>query len=208
MKCEEIKNNMTAFLEGELSGEDEKLFRAHIDSCSQCREEIELHRETWNILGEWKDIEPSPSFTADFWEAVEKDPEALAIGKETWWQRMVNIVSGMFTFRVPAWGVVSLLMVAVFIGHFAFPRVEEKVVVQKVPEVQVVYRQVPTELLASLPTTNIPNTTENLSTMSEVVDEAIDASDISDLPEPSSNIDMGSPLDRIDLDFLMEGTQS
>ncbi len=209
MNCEETKLNITSLLEGDLSSEDEENFKAHIETCPHCREEVEAHKKTWQILEKWEDIEPSPSFTADFWKAVEKDPEAASIGESTWCQHFSDMLTSIFTYRVPAWGVVALLMVALFAGHFTFPRVEERVVIKEVPKIQVVYQQVPGDLIASLPSSTMPDTEDTISPISEIIkNDTVTTTQVEDLPTPPDNIDTDSSLNRIDLDFLLDGKKS
>ena len=208
MNCEEVKKYIGAFLEGDLSTEEENNFKVHTEACPHCREEVEAHKKTWQMLEQWEDMEPSPSFTADFWKAVEKDPEASSIGAPSWWQVFSETVASAFTYRVPAWGVIALLMVAIFAGHFTFPRVEERVVIKEVPKIQVVYQQIPGDLIASLPSSTLPDAADSISTMSEIVNESDTAYQVEDLPTPPNNIDTDPSLNRIDLDFLLDGKKS
>lgn len=208
MNCEEVKINIGPFLEGDLSSKDEENFKAHTEACPHCREEVEVHKKTWQMLDQWEEMEPSPSFTADFWKAVEKDPEANSIGAPSWWQVFSNTIASAFTYRVPAWGVVALLMVALFVGHFTLPRVEERVVIKEVPKIRVVYEQIPSDLIASLPSSNMPDATDSISPMSEIVKDGATTAQVDDLPTPPDNIDTDSSLNRIDLDFLLEGKKS
>lgn len=207
MNCEELRINISAFLEGDLSGEEEKNFGEHVESCSQCSDELEAHRKTWQMLGEWEDVEPSPRFNANFWEAVEKDPEAYSIGKPSWWQQFSGAIASGFTYRVPAWSVAVLLMIAVLAGHFTFPRVEERVVIKEIPKVQVVYQQVPGDLVDALPSSTMTDT-DDISLMSDIIRDNAADSQFDDLPVLIDNIDTDSSLNRIDIDFLLDGKKS
>lgn len=208
MNCKDVQSNISLFLEEGLPANEEESFRAHLETCPQCREEVEAYKKTWQLLGEWEEVEPSPSFTADFWKAVEKDPEAASIGESKWWQHFLNTLASAFTYRVPAWGVIALLMVAIFVGHFTFPRVEERVVIKEVPKVEVVYQQVPNDLVASLPSSNLPDPADSILPMSDIVKDTTTTTQINDLPTPPENIDTDSSLKRIDLDFLLDGKKS
>lgn len=42
MECKEVQKNITAFLNGELSGRTAENFLKHIEECPECREELSI----------------------------------------------------------------------------------------------------------------------------------------------------------------------
>lgn len=42
MECKEVQKNITAFLNGELTGKGAEKFLHHIEECSECREELSI----------------------------------------------------------------------------------------------------------------------------------------------------------------------
>lgn len=49
-KCEWIKDNIDAFLDSEMSPEENQMLNDHIEECETCREELELAKEMMGIL--------------------------------------------------------------------------------------------------------------------------------------------------------------
>jgi hypothetical protein len=56
VRCEAVR-------EAVLSASDEAT-ASHLAQCGDCREELSSIARTWALLDEWKDVEPSPDFTA------------------------------------------------------------------------------------------------------------------------------------------------
>lgn len=57
MKCNEVKEVITIFLEGELEKETSEALKAHIDSCENCKS---LMEDSIKILRSLRSIEPLP----------------------------------------------------------------------------------------------------------------------------------------------------
>jgi anti-sigma factor RsiW len=55
MNCKE-KDNLTAYLDGELIAAEAGRLRAHIATCAECRAEIELLRRSYDALGYLDDV--------------------------------------------------------------------------------------------------------------------------------------------------------
>lgn len=70
MRCCWVRKHLSSFLDGELDGRKRREVKAHLKGCSPCSRERELLRSTWEVLGEWKDIEPSFHFKTNFWRRV------------------------------------------------------------------------------------------------------------------------------------------
>jgi len=87
MNCDKIQEMLPAYQDGELSAENEKAVKIHLEGCEVCREEEQLLSASWEMLGELKSIEPSPDFQSRFWARVRKE-ETKQNGWRTWlnWQ--------------------------------------------------------------------------------------------------------------------------
>ena len=70
MRCSEVRKNLSAFLDGEMDEKEQLEIKAHLKDCSSCSRERELLRQSWEMLSEWKDIEPSSHFKTNFWRRV------------------------------------------------------------------------------------------------------------------------------------------
>lgn len=54
MRCEDIKEELVAFILGELSEEENESIREHIESCESCSAEAAQYRQTLLALSRWK----------------------------------------------------------------------------------------------------------------------------------------------------------
>lgn len=64
-------------MENELGEKQKSKLKAHLDKCSSCNQELNLLKESWGLLGEWKPINPSPNFKARFWQRVAGEEVSL-----------------------------------------------------------------------------------------------------------------------------------
>ena len=49
--CQTIQELLIPYLDGELSAEEKKQVREHLESCAVCRERLEEHAALWRLLG-------------------------------------------------------------------------------------------------------------------------------------------------------------
>ena len=68
--CKKIQNDLTAYLDGELTEKQARLVSGHLKTCPLCRQEIETLRQSLALVLEWKEIEPSADFDRVFWKKV------------------------------------------------------------------------------------------------------------------------------------------
>jgi hypothetical protein len=59
MTCDEVKNNASLFLYGELPLEDEQIFQDHLDSCPGCRRAFEAEKRIHDVLNA-REMLPTP----------------------------------------------------------------------------------------------------------------------------------------------------
>ena len=64
MDCRNVQDRMTAYLAQELVPVEQEHLLAHLAICDGCRQETETFRETWEMLGTWQDVSPSPALEA------------------------------------------------------------------------------------------------------------------------------------------------
>lgn len=203
MNCEEIRKLMSEYIEGDLPPDRIKAFKSHIDNCPGCQVEIEEYKETWQLMDEWGDIKPGVNFLPDFWNAVEESGKDSSLtGK------FRDFVSRLFSFRIPAWAAATVMVIALFVGHFSFPRTSEKVVYKDSPKTKIVYVEVPAEI-STLTASNIPDDTSSLlpSPMG-VLEETLEEEPPTVLPIPVKSIEIDGGLEPVDLDDLIKDKQS
>lgn len=61
MACK-FNSELVHFIYDEVGPEEKQTIKDHIESCSECKEELSLLSGTKELLYEWKEIEPSPEF--------------------------------------------------------------------------------------------------------------------------------------------------
>lgn len=109
MKCEEIKNLLPAYQDGELSPGKAEETRVHLTGCASCQKEEQLLSTTWDLLGSLEPIEPSPDFRARLWEKIRAEEE-----RKPRWQLAPRYVY--------AFGFVAVWFFGVGIGSLVFLR--------------------------------------------------------------------------------------
>lgn len=72
MTCERFGELLSAYLEGELSGEEKRAMDAHLGLCPACAELLSLFRETQEALTGFPEMEPGPSLMARLYAIPEK----------------------------------------------------------------------------------------------------------------------------------------
>lgn len=79
MRCEIKKEDLLAFLYGELEEEKVKKIKDHLAHCEQCRAEVNEIRQTMTALKSWKDedpdfnfvfVEPKTPMVASLWNQI------------------------------------------------------------------------------------------------------------------------------------------
>lgn len=66
MSCNEGARNLTLYLDGSLAGEVRRLFETHLETCGECRQELDL----WIRLEDLPAPSPSPALRRDFERAL------------------------------------------------------------------------------------------------------------------------------------------
>ena len=64
MKCSQVKKKLTAYLDGEVSENEQEIISEHMKSCAACRQELEALRTVSRSLDEVADVEVTPYFRA------------------------------------------------------------------------------------------------------------------------------------------------
>lgn len=60
--CEQIRGNLSAFLDGEVSQEEREEVSRHLAGCSSCREQKKLLEECWTYLGGYPTLSAGDDF--------------------------------------------------------------------------------------------------------------------------------------------------
>lgn len=118
MRCEKIKEKLSAFIDNELDREKTSDIEKHLAECSDCNQELKILAKTWDSLEVWEKIEPSDNFEARFWQRV-REREL----RQPLFQRL-------FTKAIPVPTTVIILVIGllggIYLGNIVYPK-ENKV---------------------------------------------------------------------------------
>ena len=81
MRCEEIQDRLSAYLDAEMGPEDRLAIENHLEGCEGCRREAKLLRQTISTLHALEEIPVPADFRAKFQEALEAR-------RTPWWRRL------------------------------------------------------------------------------------------------------------------------
>ena len=71
MNCREVQENLSLYLDQELSEEEISAVKSHLDNCLACREELASLRETISLLSSLEEVIPPASFRRDLYAKLE-----------------------------------------------------------------------------------------------------------------------------------------
>jgi len=125
MTCEEIREELVAYCDGELPEEDRTQITAHLSTCSACSREVaQLARINTLFITQVERVTPSPEFTATFWQRLEQEkrPAPVQEGRLVrWWREWRESMSGWQLAPALA-GAASIL---IFFGYIVSDRGSE-----------------------------------------------------------------------------------
>lgn len=77
MRCQKAKRFLPLFLDRQLNEKLTIKVKGHLEACSGCSEELNLLKQAWDLLGEWKPVNPSPNFKAVFYKRLSQEEGVL-----------------------------------------------------------------------------------------------------------------------------------
>jgi anti-sigma factor RsiW len=83
MKCEDVSNELIAYLDRRANSAERQEVEAHLAGCAACRTRAEEFRKLWTVLDEVPMIEPSAAFDARVRQRIASEPE------RGWFARLV-----------------------------------------------------------------------------------------------------------------------
>jgi anti-sigma factor RsiW len=111
MRCQKAKRNLALFLDGQLNKKLTIKVKEHLESCSGCSEELNLLKQSWNLLREWKPVVPSPNFKATFWQRV--------VQEEVSERRPIFVFPRLRPSLVPAFATLTIILVfSIILANF------------------------------------------------------------------------------------------
>lgn len=88
LDCQDIKEQLTAFADGELDTSQSQAIQAHLDKCPDCAQEIEIHHA---VKGNLRKTFSLPEGVLDF-DKIWKNIEAGLDCKPPLWQRIKQML--------------------------------------------------------------------------------------------------------------------
>jgi hypothetical protein len=140
MECKNIRERLTAFLEGVVTLDEQKLIKEHLVGCEQCTKALDDLRKTEVLLKGLQEVEPPPWFTQKIMARVRAEKEA----KSNTFQRLFYPLH----VKVPIHAVITFLIAVAVI--YVFKAMEPEMAKVRMPSVseQVVRKdEAPKELL-------------------------------------------------------------
>ncbi|UCE79614.1 MAG: zf-HC2 domain-containing protein [Nitrospiraceae bacterium] len=102
MNCQWIQDNLSAYMDKELSEAKISAIREHVRNCTGCRTEYERMSQAWNVLNLWAEIEPRPDLRKKILHAVQEE-------KSSQWLQIM----------LPAAAVLLMAMsIYIYVGYF------------------------------------------------------------------------------------------
>ena len=81
MRCKKVKHFLPLFLDGQLGENNSAAVKAHMEGCLVCSQELKLLKESWDLLGKWENVFPSPNFKAIFWQRISQEEAPFSLRK-------------------------------------------------------------------------------------------------------------------------------
>ncbi len=120
-QSDHLEKYIPLYLYDELEEDEMVEFETHLDSCAQCREELETTRALHKTLDEKASFEPSESLMSKLRSDLRdrlRDERRLEL-KESWWERFAEAISGR-SVGVQLAGALAFLIVGISIGRVVF----------------------------------------------------------------------------------------
>ncbi len=105
MRCDQIRKLIPIYLDGGLEDGRDRELKDHVSGCLVCRKELEAYQRSWQMLGEWKDIQPEAGYVGRFWTAVSQ--------QRPWHEQILKALpAGVFQKRLaPVFVAICILLV-------------------------------------------------------------------------------------------------
>ncbi|MFQ5840198.1 MAG: zf-HC2 domain-containing protein [Candidatus Methylomirabilales bacterium] len=103
MRCEEIHERLSAYLEGEIDAAARERIAEHLETCAHCRQELALLQRTVSTLQSLEEIDVPPRLTAEIRAGIHGQRAA-------WWRQLVTRIFYPVHIKVPIEAMVLLLI--------------------------------------------------------------------------------------------------
>ena len=76
MGCNDVRDMIAGYSSGELSDSGKEAVESHIAECEECSLYLFRYEGVWNLLDEWREVEPRTDFVSGFWAKVAEEESA------------------------------------------------------------------------------------------------------------------------------------
>jgi hypothetical protein len=110
MICEEIREELVAYQDGELTEQDRRHVTIHLSTCPVCTQEAASLAGIRQMFGSLERVTPSPDFAANFWQRLEHERQPQPENRfAQWWHELRESMTNWYL--TPALvGVASVLI--------------------------------------------------------------------------------------------------
>ncbi|MFZ2603208.1 MAG: hypothetical protein WAX79_04310, partial [Candidatus Omnitrophota bacterium] len=77
---------------------------AHLEVCPSCSKECSCLKQAWDLLGEWKQVNPSPNFKAAFWKRLSQEEGVLE-------KRPIFVFPRLKPSLIPAFATIAIILI-------------------------------------------------------------------------------------------------
>jgi hypothetical protein len=116
MICEEIREELVAYQDGELAEQDRKHVAIHLSTCPACTQEAASLARIGQMFGNLERVTPSPDFAANFWQRLEHERQPQPENRfAQWWRELRESMTNWYL--TPA--LVGVASVLIFFAAFS-----------------------------------------------------------------------------------------
>jgi hypothetical protein len=110
MICEEIREELVAYQDGELAEQDRKHVTIHLSTCPACTQEAASLARVGKMFDSLERVTPSPYFAENFWQRLEQERQPQPENRfAQWWRELRESMTNWYL--TPALvGVASILI--------------------------------------------------------------------------------------------------
>ena len=122
MNCQSIQKLIPLFLDQELSSHEVSMFQSHLKECPACQKELKAYQRSWELLKDWKDVEPSPGYVGRFFSELSQRTSWCEEVLKPFPERILQNFKLIFFKKrnVQAWVVSFVIVIVVLLGRWNY----------------------------------------------------------------------------------------
>lgn len=76
MKCDEVRNQLSLYIDGEIEEEEKELIEEHLENCPECKKELEEYKKLIQMLNELPNEEPPEGYCKRLHKKLKEEAES------------------------------------------------------------------------------------------------------------------------------------